>query len=459
MGSKTPEGHHQAPNGHPAHAAIVSPNPPKPAAANGLLQAAIEGEDEDGDDDDDTKDGIESKVNGASDMQKKKRKRSKNKKNKTPVNQTVLPRVALTSIFANKQYPTGEIIEQVADGNLQRTTAEELRHLAVLHDMDDEFLSDYRKAAEVHRQVRKHVQAIAKPGISMTELAHEIEDAVRALVGHQGIEPGDALKAGMGFPTGLCLNHVAAHWTPNAGNKEVVLQYEDVLKVDFGVHVNGRIVDSAFTIAFNPVYDPLLEAAKATTNAGLKEAGVDARMDNLSEIMQEVMESYEVELNGKTIPIKAVRNISGHNILRYKIHGDKQVPFYKTKTNQRMEEGDIFAIETFGTTGKARMMDDVGIYGYGRNENVSTTGLHHASAKSLLKTIDTNFGTIVFAKRYLERIGAKNYHLGMRSLVQHGVVESYAPLVDVPGSYVAQFEHTVLLHPGCKEIVSRGDDY
>ena len=153
------------------------------------------------------------------------------------------------------------------------------------------------------------------------------------------------------------------------------------------------------------------------------------------------MESYEVELKGKTLPVKAVRNITGHNILRYRIHGDKQVPFIKTKTNQRMEEGDIFAIETFGTTGKARMMDDVGIYGYGRNENVSSAGLHLASAKSLLKTIDANFGSIVFAKRYLERIGTKNYHLGMRSLIQHGIVESYAPLVDVPGSYVAQFEH------------------
>lgn len=372
--------------------------------------------------------------------QKKKKKRSKRKKKMSGC-QTTPPRVPLASLFHGNQFPIGECTEQAVDNNLNRTTAEEVRYLSVIDDMDDEFLSDYRKAAEVHRQVRKHVQTIAKPGISMNELAEEIESGVRALVGHQGIEPGDAYKAGMGFPTGLCLNHVAAHWTPNAGNKEVVLQYNDVLKVDFGVHVSGRIVDSAFTIAFNPVYDPLLAAVKATTNAGLKEAGVDARMDHLSEIMQEVMESYEVELDGRTIPVKAVRNITGHNILRYKIHGDKQVPFYKTKSNQRMEEGDIFAIETFGTTGKARMMDDIGIYGYGRVQNASTTGLHHTSAKSLLKTIDTNFGSIVFAKRYLERVGAKNYHLGMRSLVQHGVVESYAPLVDVPGSYVAQFEH------------------
>jgi len=158
------------------------------------------------------------------------------------------------------------------------------------------------------------------------------------------------------------------------------------------------------------------------------------------------MESYEVELHGKIIPVKAVRNITGHNILRYKIHGDKQVPFIKTQTTQRMEEGDIFAIETFGSTGKAYLRDDVGTYGYGRNEHARSAGLHLASAKSLLKTIDENFGTLVFSRRYLERIGVKNYHLGMKSLVSNGIVESYGPLVDVPGSYVAQFEHVSMVH-------------
>lgn len=164
-------------------------------------------------------------------------------------------------------------------------------------------------------------------------------------------------------------------------------------------------------------------------------------MDHISATIQEVMESYEVVLHGKTHPVKALSSLSGHNILRYKIHGDKQVPFVKTRTSQRMEEGDVFAIETFGSTGKGRARDDAGVYGYARNENVSTAGVHLASAKSLLKSIDENFGTLPFSRNYLERVGVKNYHLGMRSLIANGIVECYAPLVDIPGSYVAQFEH------------------
>ncbi|KAL8744628.1 MAG: hypothetical protein Q9184_007976, partial [Pyrenodesmia sp. 2 TL-2023] len=409
MGSKTPDDYRRPPSEPSTRAATGIINPPKSAAATGLLHGALEGEDEDeGGEADNENVGADLKPDGLPNSNKRKKKKNKNKKKKRVLGgqQSTPPRVALDDLFHNRPCPEGEIVDYVDNHDkLRRTMAEELRHLSTMDNLDDEFLNDYRKAAEVHRQVRHHVQTIANPGISMTQLAQEIEDGVRALTNHQGLETGDALKAGMAFPTGLCLNNVAAHWTPNPGAKEVVLHHDDVLKVDFAVHVNGRIVDSAFTVAFNPRYDNLLAAAKAATNTGLREAGIDARIDHISGAIQEVMESYEVEINRKVIPIKAVRGITGHNILRYKIHGDKQVPFVKTQSNQRMEEGDVFAIETFGTTGKAYIREDVGVYGYGRNEHASTAGLREASVKSLLKTIDDNFGTLVFSRRYLERIG------------------------------------------------------
>lgn len=79
-----------------------------------------------------------------------------------------------------------------------------------------------------------------------------------------------------------------------------MLKSTDVMKVDFGVHVNGRIVDSAFTMNFDPTWDRLLEAVKDATNAGIREAGIDVRMCDIGDVVQEVMESYEVEVGGKT---------------------------------------------------------------------------------------------------------------------------------------------------------------
>lgn len=59
------------------------------------------------------------------------------------------------------------------------------------------------------------------------------------------------LQAGVAFPTGCSLNYIAAHWTPNAGD-DTVLQYDDVMKLDFGTQIGGRIVDCAMTVHFNP---------------------------------------------------------------------------------------------------------------------------------------------------------------------------------------------------------------
>ncbi len=42
------------------------------------------------------------------------------------------------------------------------------------------------------------------------------------------------------------------------------------MKVDFGVHVKGRIVDSAFTINFEPTWDRLLDAVRDATNTGVR---------------------------------------------------------------------------------------------------------------------------------------------------------------------------------------------
>jgi methionyl aminopeptidase len=144
---------------------------------------------------------------------------------------------------------------------------------------------------------------------------------------------------------------VAAHWTPNGGDT-TVLQYDDVMKLDFGTQIGGRIVDCAFTVHFNPRYDPLVAAVKAATNAGIAAAGIDVRLGDIGAAIQEVMESYEVEIDGKTYPVKSIRNLNGHSIAPYQIHAGKSVPIVKGGEQTKMEEGEFFAIETFGSTGK-----------------------------------------------------------------------------------------------------------
>ena len=64
------------------------------------------------------------------------------------------------------------------------------------------------------------------------------------------------------------------------------------------------------------------------------------------------MESYEVEIKGKVYPVKSIKNLQGHTIAPYHIHAGKSVPIVKSPSQVKMEEGELYAIETFASTGK-----------------------------------------------------------------------------------------------------------
>ncbi|KFK37233.1 hypothetical protein AALP_AA4G231200 [Arabis alpina] len=378
----------------------------------------------------------------------KKKKKNKNKKKKNSLQQTDPPSIPVIDLFPSGEFPEGEI-QQYKDDHLWRTTSEEKREMERLQKP---IYNSLRQAAEVHRQVRKYMRTIMKPGMLMIDIVETLENNVRKLISENG------LQAGIAFPTGCSLNNVAAHWTPNSGDK-TVLQYDDVMKLDFGTHIDGYIVDSAFTVAFNPMFDPLLEASREATYTGIKEAGIDVRLCDVGAAIQEVMESYEVEINGKVYQVKSIRNLNGHSIGRYQIHAEKSVPNVRGGEQTKMEEGELYAIETFGSTGKGYVRDDLECSHYMKNFDVGHVPLRLPRAKQLLATINKNFSTLAFCRRYLDRIGETKYLMALKNLCDSGIIEPCPPLVDVKGSYISQFEHTILLRPTCKEIISKGDDY
>ena len=72
---------------------------------------------------------------------------------------------------------------------------------------------------------------------------------------------------------------------------------------------------------------------------GIKLAGIDARLCEIGEVVQETIESFEVEIDGKVYPCKSVHNLCGHSIEQYRVHGGKFVPNAKgSDPNIKMEE-------------------------------------------------------------------------------------------------------------------------
>ncbi|XP_035775998.1 methionine aminopeptidase 2B-like [Anopheles albimanus] len=422
--------------------------------------AAPENGEEDAEEEDDDEDGAEAP--SADGAKKKKKKRNKKKGGAgggaggggaaaAPTGgKLTAPSVPISEQFPDGKYPEGQIMQYPDSTTAKdRFTSEEKR---ALDRMQLDIYNELRQAAEAHRQTRQYMQKWIKPGMTMIEICEELEGTARRLIGEKGLE------AGLAFPTGCSRNHCAAHYTPNAGDPTVLL-YDDVTKIDFGTHIKGRIIDCAFTLSFNPKYDKLLEAVREATETGIREAGIDVRLCDIGAAIQEVMESYEVELDGKTYQVKSIRNLNGHSISPYRIHAGKTVPIVKGGETTRMEENEFYAIETFGSTGRGLVHDDMDCSHYMKNFDAPMVPLRLQSSKQLLGTICRNFGTLAFCKRWLDRAGATKYQMALKDLCDKGIVEAYPPLCDVKGSFTAQYEHTIMLRPTCKEVVSRGDDY
>ena len=288
--------------------------------------------------------------------------------------------------------------------------------------------------------------------MSIMDITNRIEAKNRELIEASG------LNAGIAFPTGASLNHCAAHWTPNIGD-ETILGEDDVMKIDYGSHVDGLMTDCAFTVAFNPRYDPLLEAVKEATNTGIKEAGIDSIFSEIGERIQETMESFEVTIGNKTFPVKCVENLCGHSMEPYKIHAGKSVNIVRNdQCCVRMVEGEQYAIETFGTTGKGRVYEDLDCSHYMKDFDVGDVPIRDGKARGLLNVINREFGTLAWCRKWLEEFYPRHI-MPLKRLVDAGVIKAYPPLSDVRGCYTAQYEHTILLKPTCKEVITRGEDY
>lgn len=158
------------------------------------------------------------------------------------------------------------------------------------------------------------------------------------------------------------------------------------------------------------------------------------------------------------LAVKSIRNLNGHSIGRYQIHGEKSVPIVKGGEQTKMEEGEFFAIETFASTGncfcsdanltrnslqlmyietwstinclllcsgKGYVREDLECSHYMKNFEAGHIPLRLPRAKQLLATINKNFSTLAFCRRYLDRLGETKYLMALKNLCDAGIVQVF----------------------------------
>ncbi|MBS7641102.1 type II methionyl aminopeptidase [Candidatus Bathyarchaeota archaeon] len=297
--------------------------------------------------------------------------------------------------------------------------------------LPNDVLEKYIRAGRIAARVREEMRRIVREGMPLIEICEIAEDMIRKLGGSPA------------FPCNVSVNEVAAHYTSPPKDTRVVPS-GSLVKVDIGVHVDGYIADTATTICFNPEYENMVYAAERALEAAIKVIRPSVIISKVSSEIEAVIERYG---------FKPIYNLSGHEVGHYVIHAGKSIPNVSHLSIERMRPGGVYAIEPFVTLkGAAGRVED-GPEKYIFRLVKMKASLKSSEAKELLKAIETNFRTLPFAERWLNRIYGQNesYKRAFSELLSSKCLMAYPVFIEASGSPVAQAEHTVYV--GEKDII------
>ena len=286
--------------------------------------------------------------------------------------------------------------------------------------------NDFKKSGIIHKIIQTKIKENYDNFKTALDIVNFIEDNIRILTKYDNNNP---LRAGIAFPVGISINDVAAHFTPSSNNNPI-LNKDDIIKIDFGVHINGCITDGAFSWCPSGKYNELIDISTGATNLAIKNSGPDAILGDIGEIIQEYIESKEIIIDNKNYKIKSIYDLCGHNIAPYVIHVNKAVPNIKINYKERMLEGEIFAIETFPTTGNGIIYESEECNHY----MIESKNVKNFYNNKYLSKIFQDRSTLAFCPRWFNfKIPDSNY------------ITKYPVLRTKDKSIVAQYEKTIYI--------------
>jgi methionine aminopeptidase len=293
-------------------------------------------------------------------------------------------------------------------------------------------LDSLMKAGEIHKNIKQQILPMIKPGVKLYDISRKIASLTRELSNQE-------INGGMAFAPSISVNHIVAHHSPLNNNDK--LNYNDNVKIDYGVHIDGWIVDSAFTFGINNHYVQNKATLEALMN-GIKEIGIDAPIKNVSKTIQEIVESTEIEYNNNTHNLKIVNGLGGHGIKRFNIHAHPRIsnkvnPFITSGDNYRFTEG-IFAVEPLTC-----ILNPT--FTYSNNTNIFTINKPNQKLYKLFRNFSFTDDDLKYYNIPQQEI---EYYINNKIIIKE------KDIVGTLGDNISHFEHTIYLDENKKKLLT-----
>jgi len=282
---------------------------------------------------------------------------------------------------------------------------------------------------EAAGMIIKKVKGISRTFIRKDARLIDIAERIEELIISEGGQPA--------FPCTIAINEIASHFTP-AKDDERVFKSGDLVKLDFGASIEGYIADAAFTQEIETdVHAKLICTAEKALTSGISTVRPGVYV---GEIGKAIEQAASVE------GLHVLKDLLGHSLLRYRLHGGLTIPNYDSGSDMRIREGDVLAIEPFVTAGSGAInrVNGGNIYQLLRNGAIYA---HGPGEKELLEYITEHYHTFPFAGRWLPGTN------GLEGLIKAACVKSFPIMIEADGAPVAQAESTVIVEQeGCRII-------
>lgn len=292
--------------------------------------------------------------------------------------------------------------------------------------MDDKELKSYKEAGKISSEVREWSRTLVKEGANILEIAEKIEARIK--------EKGGELA----FPVNICINDITAHYTPSFQDKTLI-DANDVISIDLGVHVDGFIADTAYTVDLSGNHGKLLETNELALKNAISLIKPGTSVSDIGATVQKTITDAGY---------KPIENLTGHEVKQYDLHAGLSIPNIKVPYDWEVEEGMVLALEPFATDGYGRVIESKKAEIFSLLEERPT---RLREARTLLKEIGPR-KELPFAERWFtKKISPLRLSLALRNLVQDGILKAYPVLHEKEKGIVSQFEHTVIVtEKGCE---------
>jgi methionyl aminopeptidase len=212
----------------------------------------------------------------------------------------------------------------------------------------------------------------------------------------------------------------------------------DLVKVDLGVQIDGYIADTAMSVDLGD-HAVLVEASRAALEAAIAAVRPGITTGELGTIIQATIEEHGY---------RPVANLTGHGLDRYDLHAKPSIPNVTMAGGAVIEEGMVFAIEPFATTGSGKVGEATRVEIY---RQVAARPTRLPSAKRVLEAARPRRG-LPFSRRW---VPGDKVEIGLMTLVRAGILHPFPMLHDEPGSFVSQAEHTLIVTGDGCEVTTR----